>query len=165
MNAIELDIYRGIDMAFHWFKKNNPNLEKICDEDTMNQWYDFLTWCYAQDGETEAEDILLDTDNNFNFEISPLMQDAIDECSGWWCKYNIDHQQTAEEESGFACDNCEGTGYMDENYDKECDECDATGKDQNDEESYWDAYEEAFSNISNSVDTSFFEKLSKIEIK
>ena len=71
---------------------------------------------------------------NFNFEISPLMENAMSECDGWWCKYNVDHQEIAEEDFG----------------------------DDEDEEAHWEAYEDAFDNISNSVDTSSFEKLSKI---
>mgnify|MGYP001234378090 FL=1 len=133
MNNIEEDIYRAIDMAFHWFKKNNPSLEIICDEETMKQWYDFVTWCYAQDGECHAEDELKNNPN-FNFEISPLMENAMSECDGWWCKYNVDHQEIAEEDFG----------------------------DDEDEEAHWEAYEDAFDNISSSVDTSSFEKLSKI---
>ena len=133
MNSIETDIYIAIDMAFNWFKKNNPSLDIICDEETMNQWYDFVTWCYAQDGECMAEDELKNNPN-FNFEISPLMQSAMNECDAWWCKYNVDHQAIAEEEFS----------------------------DDEDEEAHWEAYEDAFYNISNSVDTSCFEKLSKI---
>ena len=41
---IEKDIYRGIDMAFDFFKKRNPTLEIICDEETMKEWYDFFKW-------------------------------------------------------------------------------------------------------------------------
>ena len=180
MNSIEQDIYRAIDMAYHWFTKNNPKLEVICDEKVMKDWYNFITWCYAQDGEDEAEHILtigyakwkgeLDEiyDDKkvtaFDFEISPLMQDAIDECSGWWCKYNVDHQQIAEEDYREWCTNCEGSGYLDEDYEEECEECEGTGKDLEDEESHWEAYEEAFTNISNSVNTDNFAELSKITI-
>ena len=133
MNSIESDIYRAIDMAFGWFKKNNPTLEVICDEETMTQWYDFVKWCYAQDGECNAEGEIKENPS-FNFEISPLMEDAMGECDGWWCKYNVDHQQIAEAEF----------------------------KEDEDEDGHWFYYEEAFSKISNSVDTSCFEKLSKI---
>ena len=69
MNDTECDIYRGIDMSFHWFKKNNPNLEIICDEEIMNQWYDFVTWCYAQDGECMAEHNIESSDEpDFDFD-------------------------------------------------------------------------------------------------
>ena len=162
-NNIEIDIYRAIDMAFHWFKKNNPKLESICDKEIMDQWYNFITWCYAQDGDGAAEDVIK-SDDNFDFEISPLMGDAMDECSGWWCKYNVDHQEIAEEEYRGACDNCNGTGYMDEDYENECEECEGTGKDQEDEESHWEAYEEAFSNVADSVNTDNFAELSKIKL-
>ena len=43
-NNIEIDIYRAIDMAFHWFKKNNPKLESICDKEIMDQWYNCLLY-------------------------------------------------------------------------------------------------------------------------
>lgn len=34
-NNIAKDIKRGIEMAFSWFKKNNPSLEQHCDEDIL----------------------------------------------------------------------------------------------------------------------------------
>ena len=161
MNSIESDIYRAIDMAFGWFKNNNPTLEVICDEETMSQWYDFIKWCYAQDGEGNAE-YELKNNPSFNFEISPLMENAMIECDGWWCKYNVDHQQIAEEEFKEDCGGCDGNGYTDEGYENECETCEGSGKDPEDEGGHWVAYEEAFDKISNSVDTSSFEKLSKI---
>tara|TARA_B100001758_G_C17957239_1_gene376440 strand:- start:35 stop:535 length:501 start_codon:yes stop_codon:yes gene_type:complete len=164
MNSIEHDIYRAIDMAYHWFIKNNPELELICNEKVMKDWYNFITWCYAQDGEDEAEHIIKNSPEVFDFEISKLMQEAMDECSGWWCKYNVDHQQIAEEDYRESCTNCEGSGYLDEDYEEECEECEGTGKDLEDEESHWEAYEEAFANISNSVNTDNFAELSKITI-
>ena len=131
------------------------------DEETMTQWYDFVKWCYAQDGECNAESEIKENPS-FNFEISPLMEDAMNECDGWWCKYNVDHQQIAEEEFKEDCGNCDGVGYMDEDCENECETCEGSGKDPEDEDGHWFYYEEAFSNISNSVDTSCFEKLSKI---
>jgi|TARA_B100001996_G_C18323230_1_gene463333 hypothetical protein len=156
MNSIEHDIYRAIDMAYHHFTKNNPELELICDEKVMKDWYNFITWCYAQDGEDEAAYIIKNSPEVFDFEISKLMQEAMDECSGWWCKYNVDHQQVAEEDNTEWCANCEGSGYLDEDYEEECEECER--------ESHWEAYEEAFKNISNSVNTDNFAELSKITI-
>tara|TARA_B100000902_G_C26628653_1_gene583386 strand:+ start:102 stop:260 length:159 start_codon:yes stop_codon:yes gene_type:complete len=50
---------------------------------------------------------------------------------------------------------------LDEDYENECETCEASGKDLEDQ-GHWDYYEEAFDKISNSVDTSSFEKLSKI---
>jgi hypothetical protein len=159
MNMIEMDIYRAIDMAFAWFKERNPTLEAICDEETMNQWYDFVKWCYAQD----CEDLELQDNDSFGFEITPLMKSALNEVAGWWCKYNVDHQQIAEDDFGKSCDNCDGTGYMDfeERCEDQCEQCIGTGKDPEDD-THWEFYYEAFSKISNSVDTSSFEKLSKI---
>ncbi|MDB2473217.1 hypothetical protein N9W70_02060 [Schleiferiaceae bacterium] len=133
MNEIEEDILGGIDMAFDWFERNNPNLKVICDKETMSQWYDFVKWCYAQNGEGWAED-QLKKNPRFNFEISPLMKSALSECDAWYCKYAIDHQQTAEDYFG------------------------------EDEEGHWKALEEAYDKISKSVDTSSFEKLSKISL-
>ena len=165
MNDTECDIYRGIDMSFHWFKKNNPTLEIICDEETMTQWYDFITWCYAQDGECMAEGNIEGlAEPDFDFEISPLMESAMGECDGWWCKYNIDHQQIAEEESREKCEKCEGSGYLDEDFKIECEKCEASGYDPDDEEGHWIHYGNAFEKISNSVDTSSFKKLSGIKL-
>lgn len=144
MNSIESDIYRAIDMTFGWFKKNNPTLEVICDEETMSQWYDFVKWCYAQDGECHAEEQIKENPI-FNFEISPLMENAMSECDSWWCKYNVDHQEVAMELM-------RQTGDYDDDYDSEDDP----------DGYYWEYYEEAFDKISNSVDTSSFEKLSMI---
>jgi hypothetical protein len=45
------DIQSGIEMAFNWFKKNNPTIEILCDEETMVEWYYFIQWCYAQNCE------------------------------------------------------------------------------------------------------------------
>tara|TARA_B110000027_G_scaffold114682_1_gene124423 strand:- start:1530 stop:3329 length:1800 start_codon:yes stop_codon:yes gene_type:complete len=161
MNSIESDIYGAIDMAFGWFKKNNPTLEVICDEETMTQWYDFVKWCYAQDGEDSAEGEIKENPS-FNFKISPLMENAMNECAKWWHKYNLDHQQIAEEDFKESCGNCDGAGYMDEDCENECETCEASGYDPEDEDGHWFYYEEAFSKISNSVNTSCFEKLSSI---
>ena len=147
---VESDIYRAIDMAFGWFKKNNPILETICDKQTLNEWYNFVTWCYAQDGEDmswhQIEKFKKENNPNFAFEISPLMESAMEECAGWWCKYNIDHQEVA----------------MQEMRDEMSTELDDYDYDEDPDGYYWDYYETAFNKISNSVDTSSFVKLSKI---
>ena len=168
MNSIETDIYRGIDMAFHWFKKNNPTLDVICDEETLEKWYDFITWCYAQDGEGYAFDNVETLKNeknpDFDFILTSLMEEAMTETDAWWCKYNTDHQQVAEDEFKEDCDPCDGTGYLDEDYEQMCEDCDGVGKDPDDEESHWDVLEEAYEKILSSVDTTGFKDLTKVEI-
>ena len=141
MNRIETDIYRGIDMAFHWFTKNNPTLDVICDAETLEKWYNFITWCYAQDGEGYAFDNLETLKNeknpDFDFTLTSLMEEAMTESDAWWCKYNTDHQEVAEDEFK---------------------------EDPDDEESHWEALEEAYEKILSSVDTTGFKDLTKVEI-
>ena len=160
--VIEGAIYTGIDMAFGWFKKNNPALEIICDKKTMKEWDDFVSWCYAMDGEDSAKWELKENPE-FDFEISPLMQSVIDECAWWWCKYNCDHQGVAEDEFYISCENCDGTGFLDEDWNDYCEECDGSGRDQEDN-TYYDYLDQAYKNIRDSVDTKKFKNLSKIKI-
>ena len=162
IGVIESDIYGGIDMAFGWFKKNNPTLEIICDKKIMKDWYDFVKWVYAMDGEDAAEWELKEN-SEYDFEISPLMQSVIDECAWWWCKYNCDHQGVAEDEFYISCENCDGTGYLDDDEKDGCDECDLSGKNQEDL-IHWEYLDEAYQNIRDSVDTKKFKNLSKIKI-
>lgn len=99
-NIIEKDIKRGVEMAFSWFKKNNPSLEQHCDEDTLQNWYDFIAFCYTLDcGEDIESELnnLKKSNQDFDFEISLLMQNAIEEAGSWWVKYNCDHQDEAFE--------------------------------------------------------------------
>ena len=128
-------------MAFHWFTKNNPTLDVICDAETLEKWYNFITWCYAQDGEGYAFDHLETLKNeknpDFDFTLTSLMEEAMTESDAWWCKYNTDHQEVAEDEFK---------------------------EDPDDEESHWEALEEAYEKILSSVDTTGFKDLTKVEI-
>ena len=81
-------IQDGIDMAFNWFKRRNPTLELICDEEVMNDWRNFIQWCFAHNAAGEAERIIVMSPEVFDFEISKLMQEAIDESDGWFEKYS-----------------------------------------------------------------------------
>ena len=65
------------------------------------------------------------------------MEEAMTESDAWWCKYNTDHQEVAEDEFK---------------------------EDPDDEESHWEALEEAYEKILSSVDTTGFKDLTKVEI-
>jgi len=152
MDRVESDIYSAIDMAFNWFKKHNQSLELICDKETMSQWHEFVKWCYAQDGEEHAEykiaEFKKENNPDFDFEISPLMESAMQECSAWWCKYNVDHQFEAMELMRAEMDHGEDYDY-----------------EEDPDQFYWEYYEEAFNKISKSIDTKGFKQLSMISIK
>ena len=139
------DIQSGIEMAFDWFKKNNPTIEIVCDEETMDEWYYFIQWCYAQNCEDGASNKIKNKSEIFNFEISDLMKIAMVESDGWWCK------------------NCEGSGYVDEGEEEQCDICYGEGLDPEDD-TWYDKLDEGYLTLENEVDTSTFEKLSKIKI-
>tara|TARA_Y100001954_G_C15828199_1_gene613328 strand:- start:2557 stop:2997 length:441 start_codon:yes stop_codon:yes gene_type:complete len=142
-NNITKDIKRGIEMAFSWFKKNNPSLEQHCDEDILQNWYNFIAFCYtlAWDGSIESQlNNLKKSNQDFDFEISLLMQNAIEEADTWWLRYNCDHQEEA-------FDYVREKGYEEEAEDKAYYELD-------------DAYER----IRLCINTKNFKELSKFQI-
>ena len=158
---IEECIKRGIDMSFHWLKKDNPNLEVVCDEKTLGYWYDFIAYCYALNlGEDLDCESLRDYDG-IDVEVSPLMQEAMDQAAGWHIKYNCDHQQTALDE--YACESCDGDGSTrdEEGNWKDCNECEGEGYDN---EAGYDALDDAYESIRKSIDTNNFAELSKITL-
>ena len=193
-NPIVSELYNKIDLAFHWFKKNNPVIEIICDEETMTQLYDFVKWSFTNNPcvleEWSEGDIV--TEGSYTFKISSLMESVVNECAEWpdFCRA-LDEavlltgyllKARASEVSGKVCGGCGGDG--DDGY---CTKCYGTGFDVYDKEIDWafcdDTYrpgvyswddikyeihwlhfEEACSNIFNSVDISAFEKLSKINL-
>jgi len=157
------DIQSGIEMAFDWFKKNNPTIEIVCDEETMDEWYYFIQWCYAQNCEDGASNKIKNKSEIFNFEISDLMKIAMVESDGWWCEYSLDHQQDYKDNYCESCKNCEGSGYVDEGEEEQCDICYGEGLDPEDD-TWYDKLDEGYLTLENEVDTSTFEKLSKIKI-
>ena len=157
------DIQSGIEMTFDWFKRKNPIVEMVCDEETMDEWYYFIQWCYVQNCEDGASDKIKNNSEIFNFEISDLMKSAMLESVGWWCKYSVDHQQHYKDSYSKSCENCEGSGYLDEGEEEECDICYGEGLDPEDD-SFYDKLDEDYLALENEVDTSKFEKLSKIKI-
>jgi surface protein len=192
-NPIVREFYKNIDMAFHWFLKHNPAIEIICDEETMTQWYDFVKWSYTNNPLTVEEwsegDIV--TEDSYTFKISSLMESIVWECVDWYDNTIAEEEARnltcellmarASEVSGKVCGECGG----DDDY---CEKCYGTGFDVYDkeidwvcydeayrpgvytwddikyDEIHWLHYEEALSKIFNSVDTSSFEKLSKINL-
>jgi hypothetical protein len=159
------DIESGIEMTFNWFKKNNPTIETVCDEETMDEWYYFVQWCYAQNCEDGASYKIKNNPEIFNFEISDLMKIAMAESDGWWCKYSVDHQQDYKDNYSKSCENCEGEGYLYEveGEEEQCDICYGEGLDPEDD-SWYDKLDQGYLALENEVDTSTFEKLSKIKI-
>jgi surface protein len=192
-NPIVREFYTNIDMVFHWFLKNNPAIEIICDKETMTQWYDFVKWSYTNNPLTVEEwregDIV--TKGSYTFKISSLMESIVWECVEWYNNIKAEEEARnltfsllkarASEVSGKVCVECDG----DDDY---CEKCYGTGFDVYDkdidwvyydeayrpgvytwddikyDEIHWLHYEEALSKIFNSVDTSSFEKLSKINL-
>tara|TARA_B110000238_G_C15842729_1_gene317595 strand:- start:101 stop:568 length:468 start_codon:yes stop_codon:yes gene_type:complete len=153
MSLVKENIYKAIDGAFESFKIGNPTLEIICDKETLGQWYDFVKWCYAQDGDNLSESNIKkyreENNPDFDFEISALMENAIGECDVYWCKFNIDHQEEAHElykDNGCDCDDSE-------DYTCECVELNGL---------HFGLIDNAFKEILNSTNTSCFKKLSKI---
>ena len=157
------DIQSGIEMTFDWFKRKNPIVEMVCDEETMDEWYYFIQWCYVQNCEDGASDKIKNNSEIFNFEISDLMKIAMVESDGWWCKYSVDHQQHYKDSYSKSCENCEGSGYLDEGEEEQCDICYGEGLDPEDD-TWYDKLDEGYLTLENEVDTSTFEKLSKIKI-
>lgn len=155
-------IQDGIDMAFHWFKHRNPTLELICDEEVMNDWRNFIQWCFAHNAEGEAERILENSPEIFDFEISKLMKEAIDESDSWFCKYCCDYDQEYEMEYSEECANCGGSGYLDEDHEEECEECDGMGIEGDSD--WYSILEADYLALKNEVDTSTFKKLSQIKL-
>ena len=156
MNIIEIDILRLVDKAYSSFQCENPSVEIVCDEQTMKQWYEFIKFCYFLTDKNSGEVLIDDLDlsimknpKDFDFEISDLMESAINECEGWWEKDNIDHQQAALE---YIQNEKPLTEEPDYDYDNDPDDLS------------WHYYEKAFEKILESVDTSCFIKLSKISL-
>tara|TARA_Y100001954_G_scaffold154263_1_gene164119 strand:- start:1240 stop:1734 length:495 start_codon:yes stop_codon:yes gene_type:complete len=151
LDSVGHDILRAIDMAYHWFIQENPKIESVCDEKTMTDWYNFLAFSYCKIKGDLLEYVLDDfkeESDDFDFEISPLMEKA-DSCAGVaWEKYDIDHQNDA-----LDCLREDPELYSgDEGYDA----------DEDPDGLHYEILDEAYETIYDSVDTSNFKKLSMI---
>ena len=145
------DIIRAIDMAYHWFVQENPTIESVCDEKTISDWYNFVAFSYCKIKNDLLEEVLDDfkeESDDFDFEISLLMEKA-DNCAGVaWEKYDVDHQNEAFDLLGEDPDLYSG----DEDYDA----------DEDPDGLHYEIVDKAYEEIGNSVDTSSFKKLSMI---
>ena len=160
IEAIEVSVYYCIDLSFTHFKNENPTLELVCDKKTMDNWYDLIRWSYAQGHEDPDDDLK----REFDIEISPLIESAINQCVRWYYKYNSEHIDTARSLLGVDCESCDGKGTS---QDDECEECDGSGQDYDatlDSELPWDTLDEVLLNIMNSCNVDSFKELSKISI-
>mgnify|MGYP006165813867 CR=1 FL=1 len=142
-----MDIDNGYNMAFSHFQvdkieeKFAPLIE-LCDQKTMNHWYDFFKWYYCKN----VLEGSYGYDPNFDFKISPLMSCAMGCCDVVAEKYTVDHLQY------YSCETCDGDGDIDE---EECEDCNGTGEDN-------ELLDDACIDTINSIDTSVFLELSKI---
>ena len=144
-DSVDLDSLSMFDrMAFQGKYKGNEEfapLIKLCDQKTMNHWYDFCKWYYCKSvlgGDAFEPD--------FDFEISPLMRFAMECCDVCVEKYTVDHLQH------YSCEICDGDGYID---DDECEDCHGTGEDN-------ELMDDECRDTINGIDTSVFSELSKI---
>ena len=141
MNEIEEDIM------------NNISQLPLPQEET-DDWFGFVTYCYCKlqhdYAEFPIEDLRKESDD-FDFEVSPLMEEVFMEAAVANEKYDVDHLQNALE-------------YVQKNYhlfydDDEYDKDDPKSWDDPNGIHY-DLLEDAYKNICSKVDTSTFKKLS-----
>ena len=88
-DELEDDILRGVEMSFHWFKKENPQVEKESSDKTLELWFNFIKYCYCNEPETyELNEI-------FPFKPTELMIKAHEQTITWFRDYYVDHENVA----------------------------------------------------------------------
>jgi len=149
-------IYSSIDSAFERFKCLNPDLQLICDENTMENWYDFMTWFYVNDDVYKHEEDWGSLgDSDIELVISPLIQCAMNSCASEWSKsWQQIHYANAKNEFNDVCFSCSA-------YEDDCEDCD--GEKLIYEESDVN-FDRILIEIRDSIDTSSFKELIKIKI-
>ena len=127
-------------------------------QEEIDDWFGFATYCYCKlknyYAEFPKEELRKESDD-FDFEISPLMEEVFNEAGAFSGKYDIDHLAIALE---YVQKNYH-LFYDDDDYDKDDDP-------ENWDDPYGIHYElldSAYESICSKVDTSTFKKLSMVK--
>ena len=145
MNEIEEDVMNRI-------------YEIPLPQEEVDDWFGFVTYCYCKFqhnyAEFPIEDLRKESDD-FDFEVSPLMEEVFNEAGAFNEKYDIDHLAIALE---YVQKNYH-LYYDDDEYDKEDDP--ENWDDPNG--IHYDLLDNAYESICSKVDTSTFKKLSMVK--
>ena len=139
--------------AFASFKENYPKLERICDEETLGYWLDFITYCYALNVGQDVFRVIDETlcVEPINLKFSELMEEAAGEAVEFYLKYNLEVEETSFDY--FPCEECDG---------EECETCNGLGYDA---DQLYSAIDNAYLNVKNKINIYNFKKLTNIIVQ